>query len=112
MKIFLRTAAVAGALVLLIAFASAHFSQRVTLDIGLFTLRDVPLPFALYGAVILGMGVMLLIGLRADLKTRQLLRRYQALAELERAAREAETGKGEERAASPQEDLFRVADPD
>lgn len=112
MRIVLRLAGALVALVLLIAFASAHFSQRVTLHLGMLTLRDVSLPVVLYGAVIVGMGVMLLLGLRADLKTRSLLERYRAMAELERAAREAGKGGGEGPAESPLEDFDRVAGPE
>lgn len=96
-----RAAGVLAALVLLLWFASAHYPQRVTIDLGLFRLRDIPLPFALYGAAVVGMAFMLLIGLRADLRTRRLLERYQAIAELERAAQrvraaaEADAGEGE-----------------
>lgn len=83
------------ALVLLVWFSAAHAGQRVTLDLGLFTLRDVPLPFALYGAAILGMAFILAIGFRADLETRRLLQRYRAIAELERAAQRVRTGEDE-----------------
>lgn len=94
-----RGAVVLVALILLLWFSAAHAGQRVTLDLGLFTLRNVPLPFALYGAAILGMAFILLIGLRADLETRRLLQRYRAIAELERAAERVRSSERE--AGSP-----------
>lgn len=101
-KLLFRGAGVLAALLLLLWFASVHYTQRVTLDLGVFVLRQVPLPFALYGAVIVGMAFMLLIGLRADLETRRLLQRYQAIAELERAAQRvrASADERDEEAAS------------
>ncbi|MGH7545348.1 MAG: hypothetical protein ACREKI_04110, partial [Gemmatimonadota bacterium] len=80
-----RGAVLVLVLVWLVWFSAAHVGQRVTLDLGIFTLRDVPLPFALYGAAILGMAFILWIGFRADLETRRMLQRYRATAELERA---------------------------
>jgi uncharacterized integral membrane protein len=58
--------------VLLLAwFAHAHAGQSVTLRFGLFTLRSVSLPLALYGAVIVGMLIVLGVGLRGDLRARR-----------------------------------------
>lgn len=57
-------------------FAYAHAGQTVDLNFGLFRLRNVPLPFALYGAIILGMLVVLVVGMKADLRMRELLRRH------------------------------------
>ena len=64
---------VAGAvgLFLLAWFAYAHVDQSVTLHFGLFTLHRVSLPAALYGAVIVGMLIVLAVGLRTDLSSRR-----------------------------------------
>ncbi len=55
-------------------FAHAHSGQSVDLRFGLFTLRGVSLAVALYGAVVVGMLLMLAASLRGDLRTRQTLR--------------------------------------
>lgn len=98
MKVVPGAAGALAALFLLAWFASVHFSQRVTLQFGIVTLRNVPLPFALYGAVTLGMLVMIFVGLRTDLRTRNLLRRYRAMADLpqSRGARSPEGEGGAE----------------
>ena len=100
MKQVWRALAALALLVLLVAFASAHFGQRVTLRLGLVTWSDVPLPVVVYGAVVLGMAFMFLVGLRADVRTRRLLERYEAMAELERAARAAASSAPAEEAGS------------
>lgn len=47
-------------------FAGAHSDQAVDLHLGLFTLHDVSLAVALFAAVIVGMLVILIAGLRGD----------------------------------------------
>jgi len=61
-------------------FAYANLGEAVDLRLGLFTLRDVPLPIVVYGALLVGMLAMLGLGLRADLRTRQALDRYDKIA--------------------------------
>lgn len=90
-----RGATATGAFVLLLWFSTAHYGQRVTLHLWILTLRDVPLPFALYGAAIVGMAFILLIGLRTDLETRRMLQRYRAIAELDRVARRVRDGESQ-----------------
>lgn len=77
LRIGVRVLAGAAVLFVLGWFAYAHADQAVTLDFGLFRLRRVPLSFALYGSIILGMIIVLGVGFRSDLQTRQLLRRYR-----------------------------------
>ncbi len=62
-------------IILLGWFAFEHFDQSVDLDLGLFTMSGVPLPFAIFGAVVVGMLIMVGVGLRSDLRTRRELRR-------------------------------------
>lgn len=59
------------------AFAIANGGQRVRLDFGLFTLRSVSLPLVVFGAVLLGMVIVLVAGLRRDLQNRRTLERYR-----------------------------------
>ncbi len=55
-------------------FASLNSSHRVTLRLGFVTLFGVPLTVVVFGAVILGMVVMLGAGVQSDLKVRRILR--------------------------------------
>lgn len=63
------------AVIVLAWFAYANAGESVDVDFLLFTLRDVSLPTLIYGAVILGMLVIMAVGLRADLRLRRQLRR-------------------------------------
>jgi uncharacterized integral membrane protein len=81
----LRLVAVRGAVGLTIVaalawFAYANAGQTVNLRFGLFTLRSVPLMFALYGAVVVGMLVMLVAGLRSEMRAHDALKRYDKIA--------------------------------
>ena len=58
-------------------FAAANASERVTLNLGVVTLRSVSLPVVVFASALIGMIVVFLVGLRADLRTRQLLQRYR-----------------------------------
>lgn len=72
-----RLAAAAGALavvVLSMAFASLNSSQQVTLRLGFGTFYRVPLTVVAFGGVIAGMLIMLVAGIRSDLKVRRILR--------------------------------------
>lgn len=67
-------------------FAALNSGQRVTLRLGLFTLYGVPLTAIVFGSVIGGMVVMLVAGIRSDLKVRRILR--ARLAEEDREERD------------------------
>jgi uncharacterized integral membrane protein len=58
-------------------FAVQNGSERVQLQLGILTLRSVSLPAVVFGSMALGMLMVFLAGLRADLRTRRMLRRYQ-----------------------------------
>jgi uncharacterized integral membrane protein len=58
-------------------FAVQNGGVRVPLHLGIVTLRSVSLPVVVFGSVIVGMLLVFLAGLRADLKTRRMLRRYR-----------------------------------
>lgn len=60
--------------VLGIGFAIANAGREVTIDLGLFTLYSVPVTFVAFGGMVVGMAVMLVAGINADLKVRRLLR--------------------------------------
>jgi hypothetical protein len=69
----------AGILLLGVGFAAANAGRLVTIDLGILTLYRVPVTFVAFGGMVAGMGIMLLAGIHADLKVRDLLRREGAL---------------------------------
>lgn len=78
-----------GIVVLLVsslAFAYLNSGHRVTLRLGIATFYNVPLTVVVFGSVIAGMVVMLVAGIRSDLKVRRVLR--VRLAEEDREERE------------------------
>jgi uncharacterized integral membrane protein len=85
-----RLAGVAGALLILLlsmGFAAMNGGQRVTLRLGVTTLYRVPLTVVAFGALILGMLVMLGAGIHSDLKVRRILRARLAEEDREERAR-------------------------
>ncbi len=70
-----------GLIVALLAwFAYANSDQSVDIKLGLFTLRGISLPILVYGSVVVGMLLMVAVGLRNDMRTRQALDRYDKIA--------------------------------
>lgn len=55
-------------------FARWNGSERMTLDLGLWTFYRVPMTWVVFASFLLGMLVMLLAGLHADLRVRRFLR--------------------------------------
>ena len=82
-------------------FASFNSSHRVTIRLGIITLFGVPLTVVVFGAVILGMLVMLGAGVQSDLKVRRILR--ARLVEEDREERERAVDQS-------QQDLFPESD--
>jgi len=58
-------------------FAVQNGGVRVPLHLGIVSIRSVSLPVVVFVAVGVGMLLVFLAGLRADLKTRRMLRRYR-----------------------------------
>ena len=58
-------------------FAVQNGAVRVSIHLGVVTIRSVSLPVVVFTSMIVGMLMVLLAGLRADLKTRRMLRRYR-----------------------------------
>jgi hypothetical protein len=96
-------AGVIAALALAMGFASLNSGQRVTLRLGLITLYGVPLTVVAFGSVLTGMVVMLVAGVRSDLKVRSILRARLEAEDVE------ERGRFIDR---DQQDLFGRAEPD
>jgi uncharacterized integral membrane protein len=92
-----------GALALLVlstVFAARNGASTVTVDIGFATLERVPLPVVVFGAVLLGMLVMLAAGVHSDLNVRSILK-----------ARLTDEGRRErEWSDRNQQDLFTAQD--
>lgn len=63
-------------LVLLLAFGLAWLNggQRVTLRLGIATLYRVPLTVVIFGSLIVGMTIVMVAGIRADIRVRRILR--------------------------------------
>jgi uncharacterized integral membrane protein len=75
---------VTSRILLVVAFAAAaalftvqNGAVRVTVRVGALTLRSVSLPVVVFTAIVAGMLLVFLAGLRADLRTRRMMRRYQ-----------------------------------
>ena len=83
----LAVAATAVALVLAMGFASVNSGQRVTLRLGFVTLYGVPLTVIAFASLLLGMFVMLVAGIRSDLKVRRILRARLEAEDLEERSR-------------------------
>lgn len=80
-----RVAIIAGCSMIAALFAWLNASETVTLRLGFATLRSVGLPVVVFGAILFGMGLLFAVGLRADVRTRRMLRRYRE--ELGKASR-------------------------
>ncbi len=74
MKRFLSGVGIVALLGSSLLFASLNSSQRVTVRLGFATVYGVPLTAVAFGSVIAGMVVMLVAGIRSDLKVRRILR--------------------------------------
>lgn len=59
-----------------IGFAASNAGRVVTIDLGVITLFRVPITFVAFGGMVVGMSVVLLAGINADLKVRRLLERH------------------------------------
>jgi len=78
---------VAVVVALSLGFATLNAGQRVTLRLGVVTFYGVPLTVVAFGSVITGMLVMLVAGIRSDLKVRGILRARLVEEDLEERAR-------------------------
>ena len=71
---FIGPLGVVSILVVSILFAALNGAQRVTLDLGMTVLYRVPLTLIGFTGLFLGMVVILVAGVRSDLKVRAVLR--------------------------------------
>ena len=105
MSRLLRTFGVAALVVASLGFAWLNSSQRVTLRLGVVTLYGIPLTAIVFGSVIGGMVVMLVTGVRSDLKVRQVLRARLAAEDREERERFIDMSQQELFARSEEDDI-------
>ena len=72
-----RIAIILGSSALASVFAWLNIGERVTLRLGIVTLRSIPLSAVVFLSILIGMTLVFAVGLRADLKTRRMLLRYR-----------------------------------
>jgi hypothetical protein len=73
-KRFASWLGLALAVVLGVGFAMANAGREVVINLGIIVLERVPVTFVAFGGMVVGMGVVLVAGINADLKVRRLLR--------------------------------------
>ena len=78
MRRFPTWLALAAIVVLGVTFAMGNAGRVVSINLGFLTLSRVPVTFVAFGGMVVGMGVMLVAGINADLKVRRLLRERHA----------------------------------
>ena len=106
MRRFYGLAGLAVVILAGVAFARGNAGREVAINLGIVTLDSVPVTFVAFGGMVVGMAVVLVAGINADLKVRRLLRERhmkESLAERGRPAergRSAELGRSTERATS------------
>lgn len=89
-------------IVLAIGFAMANAGRQVSIDFGLFALYSVPVTFVAFGGMVVGMAVVLVAGINADLKVRRLLReRHMEDRELAERGNQRLAEPGNRRLAEP-----------
>ena len=72
-----RVASIVGSSAVAALFAWLNMGERVTLRLGIVTLRSIPLSAVVFVSILIGMTLLFAVGLRADLKTRRMVRRYR-----------------------------------
>jgi len=74
MNRFMSIMAIVVVVLLAMGFAAANAGNRVTLDLGLFTLYRIPVTLVAFGGLFVGMVLMFITGVHSDLKVRRILR--------------------------------------
>lgn len=88
--LFARIAIVAGCSILAAWFAWLNGGERVDVRLGIATLEAVPVSVVVFASILFGMSLLFFVGLRADLRTRRMIRRYR-----EALGRENPSGRAE-----------------
>ena len=74
MRRFSGLAGLALVILMGVAFARGNAGREVAINLGIVTLDAVPVTFVAFGGMVVGMAVVLVAGVNADLKVRKLLR--------------------------------------
>jgi len=74
MNRLLGVMAIVAVVLLAMGFAAGNAGNRVTLELGLFTLYRIPVTLVAFGGLFVGMVVMFATGIHSDLKVRRILR--------------------------------------
>jgi uncharacterized integral membrane protein len=74
MSKFLGVLSIIVVILLAMGFAAANAGHRVTIDLGLFTLYQVPVTLVAFSGLFVGMVLMFITGVHTDLKVRRILR--------------------------------------
>lgn len=100
MRRFSGLAGLAVVILLGVAFARGNAGREVAINLGFITLDSVPVTFVAFGGMVVGMAVVLVAGINADLKVRRLLRERHMKESLAERGRSAARGRSTERAKS------------
>lgn len=92
MRRFSGLAGLAVVILLGVAFARGNAGREVAINLGFMTLDSVPVTFVAFGGMVVGMAVVLVAGINADLKVRRLLRERHMKESLAGRGRSAERG--------------------
>lgn len=100
MRRFYGLAGLAVVILAGVAFARGNAGREVAINLGIVTLDSVPVTFVAFGGMVVGMAVVLVAGINADLKVRKLLRERHMKESLAERGRSGERGRSTERATS------------
>ncbi len=100
MRRFYGLAGLAVVILAGVAFARGNAGREVAINLGIVTLDSVPVTFVAFGGMVVGMAVVLVAGINADLKVRKLLRERHMKESLAEPGRSSERGRSTERATS------------
>lgn len=100
MRRFSGLAGLAVVILLGVAFARGNAGREIAINLGFITLDSVPVTFVAFGGMVVGMGVVLVAGINADLKVRRLLRERHMKESLAERGSAAERGSLAERGSS------------
>jgi len=100
MRRFYGLAGLAVVILAGVAFARGNAGREVAINLGIVTLDSVPVTFVAFGGMVVGMAVVLVAGINADLKVRKLLRERHMKESLAESGRSTELGRSTERATS------------
>lgn len=100
MRRFYGLAGLAVVILAGVAFARGNAGREVAINLGIVTLDSVPVTFVAFGGMVVGMAVVLVAGINADLEVRKLLRERHMKENLAERGGSTELGGSTERGGS------------